>query len=114
VRPYLARARVVAVPILFGSGIKIKVFEAMGMAKAVVVTTIGAEGLPLVDRENVLIADSPEDIAGRCVELLGNADLRRTLGQSARATVLDGHDWSVVAAELANICERVIQQRAGQ
>jgi len=114
VRPYLARARVVAVPILFGSGIKIKVFEAMGMAKAVVVTTVGAEGLPLVDRENVLIADSPEDIAARCVELLGDADLRRKIGQAARTTVLNGHDWSVVAAELANICERVVQQRAGQ
>lgn len=114
VRPYLARARVVAVPILFGSGIKIKVFEAMGMAKAVVVTTIGAEGLPLVDRENVLIADSAQDIAARCIELLGDTDLRRKLGQSARATVLNGHDWSVVASELANICERVIQQRTGQ
>lgn len=111
VRPYLARARAAVVPVLFGSGIKIKVFEAMAMAKPVVVSTIGAEGLPLTHNDNVLIADSPEDMAARCVELLGDADRRRRIGERARATVLAGHDWSVVAAELASVCESVAQRR---
>ena len=99
------------VPVLFGSGIKIKVFEAMAMAKPVVVSTIGAEGLPLTHNDNVLIADSPEDMASRCVELLNDAALRKRLGERARETVLGGHDWSVVAAELALVCESVAQRR---
>ena len=111
IRPYLARAQVAVVPVIFGSGIKIKVFEAMAMAKPVVVSTIGAEGLPLVHRENVLIADTPAAIAASCVELLQDADLRRQLGERARATVLAGHDWSVVAAELGRICEDVARRR---
>jgi len=111
VRPYLASAHVVVVPIRFGSGIKIKVFEAMAMAKPVVVTTIGAEGLPLRHGENALIADAPEDIAARCVELLTDGDARRALGERGRATVAERHDWSVVAAELAGICERVAAER---
>ncbi len=111
IRPYLARARVAVVPVIFGSGIKIKVFEAMAMAKPVVVSTIGAEGLPLVHRENVLIADTPAEIAASCVELLQDGDLRRRLGERARATVLAGHDWSVVAAELGRICEDVARRR---
>ena len=114
VRPYIARARAAVVPVLFGSGIKIKVFEAMAMAKPVVVSTIGAEGLPLVHGENALIADSPDDMAARCVELLTDSALRRSLGGRARATVLDGHDWSVVAAELAGICERVVKRRSNR
>ncbi|MFH1730547.1 MAG: glycosyltransferase [Planctomycetota bacterium] len=113
VRPYLARAQVAAVPVLFGSGLKIKVFEAMAMAKPVVVSTIGAEGLPLVSGDNVLIADTPADMAARCLELLGDPGLRKRIGERARATVLDGHDWSVVAAELAKICESVARRRAG-
>ena len=111
VRPYLARARAAVVPVLFGSGIKIKVFEAMAMAKPVVVSTIGAEGLPLTHNDNVLIADSPEDMAARCVELLGDAALRQRIGGRARETVLGGHDWSVVAAALASMCESVAQRR---
>ena len=111
VRPYLARARAAGVPVVFGSGIKIKVFEAMAMAKPVVVSTIGAEGLPLTHNDNVLIADSPEDMASRCVELLNDAALRKRLGERARETVLGGHDWSVVAAELALVCESVAQRR---
>lgn len=112
VRPYLARAQVAVVPVLFGSGIKIKVFEAMAMAKPVVVSTIGAEGLPLVHDHNVLIADTPADMAARCVELLDDAGLRKRIGERARATALAGHDWSVVAAELAKICESVARRRA--
>ena len=111
VRPHLARAQAAVVPVLFGSGIKIKVFEAMAMAKPVVVSTIGAEGLPLVHGDNVLIADSAEDMAARCVDLLGDAALRERIGERARATVLAGHDWSVVAAELAAICESVARRR---
>ncbi len=111
VRPYLARAQVVVVPVLFGSGIKIKVFEAMAMAKPVVVSTIGAEGLPLTHGENAVIADTAEDMAARCVELLRDPGKRRRLGERARATVLNGHDWSVVAAELARICEEVVARR---
>ena len=111
VRPYIAGAQVAVVPVLFGSGIKIKVFEAMAMAKPVVVSAIGAEGLPLVDGENALIADTADSMAERCIELLRDAKLRGRIGGRARATVCAGHDWSVVAAELARVCEDLARRR---
>ena len=83
----------------------------MAMAKPVIVSTIGAEGLPLTHGDNVLIADSPDDMAARCIELLGDAALRKRLGERARETVLNGHDWNVVAAELASMCESAAQRR---
>jgi len=112
VRPYISRAQLAAVPVLFGSGIKIKVFEAMSMGKPVVVSTIGAEGLPLVDRENVLVADSAADMAERCIQLLCDAELRRRIGRNAREMITRGHDWSVVAAEFSRICSSVARRRA--
>ena len=63
VRPYLGRAEVVIVPLRIGSGTRIKIFEAMAMAKPVVSTTIGAEGLPVTSGENVVLADTPEAFA---------------------------------------------------
>lgn len=111
VRPYLDKAQVAVVPVLFGSGIKLKVFEAMAMAKPVVVSTIGAEGLPLVDGENAFVADSAADMAARCVQLLRDRDLRCRVGKQARNTVLAGHDWSIVASELARICEDAVRRR---
>lgn len=107
VRPYLARGWVAAVPVLFGSGIKIKVFEAMAMAKPVVVSTIGAEGLPLTNGVDSFVVDGPKDMAAACVKLLSDKDLRNRIGDRARRTVLDGHDWAAVAAKLADICKSV-------
>ncbi len=47
IRPYLAQSAVCIVPLRVGSGTRLKIFEAMGMGKAIVSTTIGAEGLPV-------------------------------------------------------------------
>ncbi len=59
VRPHIAEATVLVVPIRVGGGTRLKIFEALAMAKAVVSTTIGAEGLPLTDGEHLLLADIP-------------------------------------------------------
>src|SRR5258708_35841640 len=60
IRPYVHRAAVYVVPLLVGSGTRLKIFEAMAMGKAVVSTSLGAEGLPVRNGENVILADEPE------------------------------------------------------
>jgi glycosyltransferase involved in cell wall biosynthesis len=105
VRPYLSRAPVAVVPVLFGSGVKLKVFEAMAAAKPVVLSSIGAEGLPIRHEEHALIVDGAEAMAAACVRLLGDAGLRRRLGAAARTLVAENYDWSVVAEALAQVCE---------
>ena len=59
IRPYLNQCAVYVVPLLSGSGTRIKIFEAMASGKAIVSTTLGAEGLPIVDGETVLLRDDP-------------------------------------------------------
>ncbi len=92
----LARARVVVVPVLAGSGTRVKILEAWAAARPVVSTRLGAEGLPAVHGQNLLLADSPHEILEAILLLLKDTDLRRRLGQAGRRTVEEQLCWPVV------------------
>jgi glycosyltransferase involved in cell wall biosynthesis len=105
IRPYLERALVYVVPLRSGSGTRIKIFEAMAMGKAVVSTTLGAEGLPVTDGENILIADQPREFASAVVRLLRDRELAARLGQSARALVEHRFTSQAVGAQFESILQ---------
>lgn len=100
VREHIGRGSVYIVPIRIGGGTRLKIFEAMGMAKAVVSTTIGAEGLPVTDGRDVIIADSPEAFAASVVSLLRDPARRVQFERAARDLVVTQYDWSAVAGQL--------------
>jgi glycosyltransferase involved in cell wall biosynthesis len=100
VRPYIDGAAVYIVPLRIGGGTRLKIFEAMSVGRAVVSTTIGAEGLPVTPDQNILIADDPEAFARAVVQLFRDEALRRRLEHRARELVVEGYDWSVVADRL--------------
>jgi glycosyltransferase involved in cell wall biosynthesis len=83
-RPYFAEAEVVIVPLLDGSGTRLKIAEALAMARPVVTTSIGMEGLELEPEKHVLLADEPVRFAEQVLRLLGNHQLQAKLGQQAR------------------------------
>lgn len=99
VRPYLAAGAVCIVPLRVGSGTRLKIFEAMSMAKAVVSTTIGAEGLPVESGKDILLADPPQNFAESVVTLLHDQSLRQRIGNAARQLVESKFSWKSVAAE---------------
>jgi len=99
VRPHVARASACVVPLRVGSGTRLKIFEAMSMGKAVISTTIGAEGLPVDSGRHLLLADRPEDFAKAAVLLLQNKSERRRLGAEARTLVETKFSWASVASE---------------
>jgi sugar transferase (PEP-CTERM/EpsH1 system associated) len=109
VRPYLASGSVCIVPLRVGSGTRLKIFEAMSMGKAVVSTTIGAEGLPVKSGSDVLLADAPEDFATCVVRLLRDKAQRQRLGAAARHLVENKFSWFSVAAEFEAAMERCIR-----
>jgi polysaccharide biosynthesis protein PslH len=92
-RPELAAAAAVVVPLRMGGGTRLKILEAMAAGKAVVSTTIGAEGLDISDSSEVLLADSPGEFARAVGRVLADPDLRRRLGAAARRTVEHRYDW---------------------
>jgi sugar transferase (PEP-CTERM/EpsH1 system associated) len=105
VRPYLARGAVCIVPLRIGGGTRIKIFEAMAMQKAVVSTTVGAEGLPVQHNENVVLADDPGEFARQTVELLRNTARRQQIGAAAHKMVSERYGWHGVAQGFADILE---------
>jgi glycosyltransferase involved in cell wall biosynthesis len=105
---YLRRAAVVVVPLRVGGGTRLKIYEAMAAAKAVVSTTMGAEGLDVADGRDIVLADTPERFAVAVTRLLQDAPERRRLEDKALATA-SRYDWSAVAEQLESILARTIQ-----
>jgi sugar transferase (PEP-CTERM/EpsH1 system associated) len=100
VRPYMSDTAVFVVPLRIGGGTRLKIFEAMAMAKAVVSTTIGAEGLPVTHGRDIVLADEPDRFAHAVLRLLRDVNARRQLEAAARALVAEHFDWSAVARDL--------------
>jgi sugar transferase (PEP-CTERM/EpsH1 system associated) len=112
VRPYMKDAAVYIVPLRIGGGTRLKIFEAMAMGKAVVSTTVGAEGLPVTNGDHVMLADEPHTFCRSVVGLLRDLDRRRQLERAARALVIERYDWSAVAGDLDSALERVALRQA--
>ena len=110
VRPYLAQCAVYIVPLRIGGGTRLKIFEAMSMAKAVVSTSIGAEGLPVKNGEHLLMADDPASFAESTLQLLGNASQRAQIGQAARHLVEENYSWATVSKGFAQALENVVKR----
>jgi polysaccharide biosynthesis protein PslH len=99
-RPHLARAAVVVVPLRVGGGTRFKILEAMAMGRPVVSTTIGAEGLEVKDGRELLVADGPEAFAAAVRRVLEDEPLARALGAAGRACVERRYGWPAIASEL--------------
>jgi len=99
VRPHIARGSVYIVPLRIGGGTRLKIFEAMSMAKAVVSTTVGAEGLPVTNGRDIDIADEPARFAHAVVHLMRDSEARRDIETAARRLVVEKYDWSAVASD---------------
>ena len=110
VRPYIDRAAVYIVPIRVGGGTRIKIYEAMGMARAVVSTTIGAEGLPLKDGEEIVLADEPDHFADEVVRLMNDEPARVKIEEAARRAVLERFGWDKATEALVTIIERALSK----
>ncbi len=89
----LARARVAVAPMLSGSGTRVKILEAWAAGLPVVSTTIGAEGLEVRNSDQVLLADTDEEIRGAVNDLLSSPDWREGLGRSARSLFERKYTW---------------------
>ena len=110
IRPYVDRAAAYVVPMRVGGGTRLKIYEAMAMEKAVISTTIGAEGLPVRDGEDLIIADQPDEFASAVIRVLSDESFARKIGHRARAVVCEQFGWNVAADVFADVCERVIRK----
>lgn len=106
VRPLIAEAAAYVVPLRIGGGTRLKILEALSMAKPLVSTSVGCEGLDVIHGEHLLIADTPEAFAQQVLRVLREPDLARRLGLAGRERVEQRYDWDVVARGLESVYER--------
>jgi polysaccharide biosynthesis protein PslH len=90
VRHYVERATVYIVPLRIGGGSRLKILEALAMGRAVVSTTVGAEGLDVAHERQVLLADDPQSFAAAVLRLLDDPERCRELAVQGRRLVNTG------------------------
>ncbi len=112
VRGFIARAAVCIVPLRIGGGTRLKIFEGLSMGKATVTTSVGGEGLPLVDGRDVVIADHPDDFAEQVAALILDPVRRRQLGEAGRELVVRRYGWPRVAKEFDLLCQTACMRRS--
>lgn len=110
IRPHMRNAAVYVVPLRVGGGTRMKVFEAMASGCPLVSTGIGVEGLPLIENEHYLKADSPKEIARAVLELLDDRELREKLARNARQYVEDNFSCVEAARDFEQICTTVMNR----
>jgi glycosyltransferase involved in cell wall biosynthesis len=97
IRPYIAQATVVVVPLRFGSGMRNKILEAWAMEKCVISTRVGAEGLECQPGVNILLADDAHSLAERVVEAIRDPELRARIRAQGQALVSTAHAPEMLA-----------------
>jgi glycosyltransferase involved in cell wall biosynthesis len=101
VRPHIARASAIVVPLRIGGGTRLKVLEAMALGKAVVSTTLGAEGIDVTHERDILLADDGAALAEQIARVLSDEGLRQRMGEFARKLAVDRYSWRSAAERLA-------------
>ena len=107
IKPYFAEATVFVVPLRIGSGTRLKILEALAMGKAIVSTSVGAEGLNLKDSEEIFIADEPATFADAVTRLLTDVPLRRRIGENGRTRVEQDYDWRSIGEKLHGVYTKI-------
>ena len=105
VRPYLWKSAVSVVPLRIGGGTRMKIYEAMAAGAAVVSTTVGAEGLDIHPPGDIRIADTAEEFASQCLELLDADSARDQQAAAAWQLVSQNFGWDSIANQFESILE---------
>jgi polysaccharide biosynthesis protein PslH len=101
---HLREAAVVVVPIQIGGGTRLKIYEAMAAGKAVVSTSVGAEGLEVDDGRDIVIADDQAGFAQAVVKFLLDPECRHRFGEAAAKRAAQ-FDWAVAGHTFAEVLE---------
>lgn len=107
---FIAGKQINVVPLRSGSGIRVKIIEAMAAGKAVVTTTVGAQGIEYTDGENLLIADTPEQFARQIKQLVEDQDYCAKVGEAAARLVAEQYDVKKLTGRLLRFYEEILKR----
>jgi glycosyltransferase involved in cell wall biosynthesis len=102
----LQEAAVVVVPVLAGSGMRVRILEAMARAMPVVTTSLGCEGIQARSGEDLQVEDTPKGFAAQVVKVLRDPALQTRLAEGGRRLAVGRYDWRAVLKELDRVYAR--------
>ncbi len=104
------RDSILFVPLRFGGGTRLKILEAMSLGNIVISSVVGAEGLNLVDGEDVFIFKNPNEFYEKLLLVLNNSELRAKISVNARKKVVQFYSWPKIGEKLSNIYDKIISE----
>ena len=108
---HLRQSSIVIVPLRIGGGTRLKIYEAMATAKAVVSTTVGAEGLDVHHGRDIILADDPHAFAQAVIMLLRDSELRRRYEKAAAETAAR-YDWPAIGERFSEVLQSVAEKKS--
>ena len=111
VAPYYQQADIALAPLRAGGGTRLKILEAMARGRPVVSTSLGAEGLDVTHGRDLLLADTPKELAAAVLTLFGKPTLRAEIRAHARALVESRYNWDRCVREHLELYERLTEAR---
>lgn len=112
IRPYLRNAGIAAIPTRMGGGILNKILEALALGVPVVTCTVSIEGLAVQNVRELLIGDTPAELAEATLRLLDDSALRRQLAENGRQYVERHHQWQNIIAAYEDELRRRIKSHS--
>jgi glycosyltransferase involved in cell wall biosynthesis len=104
---YILSKDIMIVPLLSGSGVRIKIIEGMALGKTIITTPIGAEGLDVEHGVNIFIADTPQEFADLIDKCIDNPELCKIIGENARNYVILNHNNEIITQNIISLYEEI-------
>lgn len=104
---FIASKQINIVPLLAGSGMRVKIIEAMSLGKTVIATTIAASGIEYTDGKNLLLADTPEQFVAQVQRCIEHPDLCNDIGNNARKLVLEKYSNQAITKRLLDFYNKL-------
>ncbi|MDH4258571.1 MAG: glycosyltransferase family 4 protein, partial [Candidatus Aminicenantes bacterium] len=111
VRSFLRKGRVFICPVRLGGGFRGKILEAMAIGRPVVSTSLGAQGVPVLQRENIIVADTPDEFAQGVLDVMNDDPLFERIRQKARKMVEEKYAWEKGVQIMEEVLERMLKER---
>jgi len=106
---YMKKNNLMIVPLCRGSGIRIKILEAMALGKTIISTSTGASGINYVNNKNILIANTAEEFAYQIIWCLDNAEQCKTIGKNAKLNIQENYDSKIIERKLSDYLNKLQQ-----
>ena len=112
-RPYIEKSAVYVVPLRMGGGTRLKIMEALAVKKPLVTTSIGCEGIDVVNGESVLIADTPDEFSASVIELFTKPKRAAKLTEKGYELVNDKYKWESIGLQMDKAYKELMNLNSG-